>query len=97
MITSLKNNCYIFLYREVKKITKLHSCLYKDYEEISEKYAEVIGHQNPKQRIKHVTQLKDKIYQMEQVRWFIVLFLAVILYYTSHVLMKLLFRYFQEQ
>ncbi|KMQ91822.1 hyaluronan mediated motility receptor [Lasius niger] len=51
---------------EVKKIKELNNDLKKDYEEISEKYAEVIGHQNPKQRIKHVTHLKDKNYHLEQ-------------------------------
>lgn len=59
---------YFILYREVKKIKELNNDLKKDYEEISEKYAEVIGHQNPKQRIKHVTHLKDKNYHLEQVR-----------------------------
>ncbi|XP_012229058.1 putative leucine-rich repeat-containing protein DDB_G0290503 isoform X2 [Linepithema humile] len=51
---------------EVKRITELNNRLKKDYEEISEKYVDVIGHQNPKQRIKHVTQLKEKIIQQEQ-------------------------------
>lgn len=51
----------------MKKIAELNGRLKKDYEEISEKYVDVIGHQNPKQRIKHVTQLKEKIIQQEQV------------------------------
>ncbi|XP_014470917.1 PREDICTED: hyaluronan mediated motility receptor-like isoform X2 [Dinoponera quadriceps] len=51
---------------EAKKIAELSSRLKRDFEEISGKYADMIGHQNPKQRIKHVAQLKDKIYQLEQ-------------------------------
>ncbi|XP_011341570.2 hyaluronan mediated motility receptor isoform X1 [Ooceraea biroi] len=51
---------------ETKRITEIHNRFKEDYEEVSAKYAEVIGHQNPKQRIKHVTQLKNKIYQLEQ-------------------------------
>ncbi|KAH0956184.1 hypothetical protein HN011_002950 [Eciton burchellii] len=51
---------------ETKRNIELNNRLKEDYEQISEKYAEVIGHQNPKQRIKHVTQLKNKIYQLEQ-------------------------------
>ncbi|KAL6448406.1 hypothetical protein ACFW04_000378 [Cataglyphis niger] len=51
---------------EVKRIIKLYDHLKKDYEEISDKYAEIIGHQNPKQRIKHVTHLKEKNYHLEQ-------------------------------
>ncbi|XP_011151920.1 hyaluronan mediated motility receptor isoform X2 [Harpegnathos saltator] len=51
---------------ESKRIADLNGRLKKDFEEISAKYAEMIGHQNPKQKIKHVSQLKDKIYQLEQ-------------------------------
>ena len=51
---------------EVKKLAGYNERLKKDYEEISEKYAELVGHQNHKQRIKHVSQLKDKINQLEQ-------------------------------
>ncbi|XP_076182393.1 uncharacterized protein LOC143154297 [Ptiloglossa arizonensis] len=52
-----------------EKITNLleyNKRLANDYQEISEKYAELIGHQNHRQRIKHVSQLKDKINQLEQ-------------------------------
>ncbi|XP_070153196.1 putative leucine-rich repeat-containing protein DDB_G0290503 isoform X1 [Polyergus mexicanus] len=51
---------------EVKRIIKSNDHLKKDYEEISDKYAEIIGHQNPKQRIKHVTHLKEKNNHLEQ-------------------------------
>ncbi|XP_025988311.1 hyaluronan mediated motility receptor isoform X1 [Solenopsis invicta] len=51
---------------EVKKFITLNEVLKKDYKEIVEKYADVIGHQNPKQRIKHVIRLKDKNYELEQ-------------------------------
>lgn len=51
---------------EVKKLSKYNEQLLKDYKEIHEKYAEIVGHQNHKQRIKHVSQLKDKINQLEQ-------------------------------
>lgn len=68
---------------------ELNNRLKTDFEEISGKYAEMIGHQNPKQRIKHVAQLKDKIYQLEQVRWLVVLFFAVLLYFVWDILMAL--------
>ncbi|XP_076245457.1 uncharacterized protein LOC143185990 [Calliopsis andreniformis] len=51
---------------EVKKLIEYNEQLRKDHEEISEKYAELVGHQNHRQRIKHVSQLKDKINQLEQ-------------------------------
>ncbi|XP_011698345.1 PREDICTED: hyaluronan mediated motility receptor-like isoform X2 [Wasmannia auropunctata] len=51
---------------EIKKLVTLNEIITKDYKEIVEKYADVIGHQNPKQRIKHVIQLKDKNYELEQ-------------------------------
>ncbi|XP_076668686.1 uncharacterized protein LOC143369105 [Andrena cerasifolii] len=51
---------------EVRKLVGYNERLRKDYEEISEKYAELVGHQNHRQRIKHVSQLKDKINQLEQ-------------------------------
>ncbi|KZC09615.1 Laminin-like protein epi-1 [Dufourea novaeangliae] len=51
---------------EVKKILEHNARLTKDHQEISKKYAELIGHQNHRQRIKHVSQLKDKINQLEQ-------------------------------
>lgn len=83
---------YFILYREVKKIIESNIHLKKDYEEISDKYAEIIGHQNPKQRIKHVTHLKEKIYHLEQVRSdrfsvafaFFIIILAVILIYDYY-------------
>lgn len=58
---------YFEYFREVKKLLQQYTRLMDDHEEISEKYAQVIGHQNHKQRIKHVSQLKDKINQLEQV------------------------------
>ncbi|XP_018405009.1 PREDICTED: hyaluronan mediated motility receptor-like isoform X2 [Cyphomyrmex costatus] len=51
---------------EIKKLVTMNEVLKKDYKEIIEKYADVIGHQNPKQRIKHVIRLKDKNYELEQ-------------------------------
>lgn len=51
----------------MEKLTKYNEQLLKDYQEIHEKYAEVVGHHNHRQRIKHVSQLKDKINQLEQV------------------------------
>ncbi|XP_076382680.1 uncharacterized protein LOC117223832 isoform X2 [Megalopta genalis] len=51
---------------EVRKLREHNARLMNDHQEISEKYAEIIGHQNHKQRIKHVSQLKDKINQLEQ-------------------------------
>ena len=32
-----------------------------EYEELTEKYTEVLGHHNHNQRIKHISKLKDKI------------------------------------
>lgn len=32
-----------------------------EYEELTEKYTEVLGHHNNNQRIKHISKLKDKI------------------------------------
>lgn len=52
---------------EVKRLTKYNERLVKEYQEISEKYAEVVGHQNLRQKIKHVEQMKDKITHLEQV------------------------------
>ncbi|XP_054005012.1 hyaluronan mediated motility receptor-like [Hylaeus anthracinus] len=51
---------------KIKNLLEHNERLAKDYQEISEKYAELLGHQNHKQRIKHVSQLKDKINQLEQ-------------------------------
>ncbi|XP_046838598.1 hyaluronan mediated motility receptor-like isoform X4 [Vespa crabro] len=51
---------------EVKTLTESNDRLQKEYEDINEKYAEIVGHQNHKQRIKHVSQLKEKIYRLEQ-------------------------------
>lgn len=51
---------------EAKKLSEYNERLVKDHQEISEKYAEVVGHHNHRQRIKHVSQLKDKINQLEQ-------------------------------
>ncbi|XP_076301105.1 uncharacterized protein LOC143219138 isoform X2 [Lasioglossum baleicum] len=51
---------------EVQKLLEYNARLKKDHDEISEQYAELIGHQNHKQRIKHVSQLKDKINQLEK-------------------------------
>ncbi|XP_066591183.1 putative leucine-rich repeat-containing protein DDB_G0290503 [Prorops nasuta] len=51
---------------EVNRLNKLNESIKKEYHDISEKYAEVIGHQNHKQRIKHVEQLKEKINRLEQ-------------------------------
>ncbi|CAK9797651.1 hypothetical protein ANTPLA_LOCUS1290 [Anthophora plagiata] len=51
---------------EMKKLAEHNERLKKDYQEISEKYAEVVGHHNHRQRIKHVSQLKDKINHLEQ-------------------------------
>jgi len=77
------------LYREIKRNIELHNRLKEDYEQINEKYAEIIGHQNPKQRIKHVTQLKNKIYQLEQVRWLAVLLLVTFAYIWYPFLMEI--------
>lgn len=70
-----------YLFREVKKLSKYNEQLLKDYKEIHEKYAEIVGHQNHKQRIKHVSQLKDKINQLEQVRLIFYFGFAIILYW----------------
>ncbi|XP_076650844.1 uncharacterized protein LOC143357965 [Halictus rubicundus] len=51
---------------QVKKLLEYNARLRKDHDEISEQYAGLIGHQNHKQRIKHVSQLKDKINQLEK-------------------------------
>ncbi|KYN40272.1 Laminin subunit alpha-3 [Trachymyrmex septentrionalis] len=51
---------------EIKKLITVNEVLKKEYKEVIEKYADVIGHQNPKQRIKHVIRLKDKNYELEQ-------------------------------
>ncbi|XP_076301100.1 uncharacterized protein LOC143219137 isoform X2 [Lasioglossum baleicum] len=51
---------------EVRKLREHNALLMNDHREISEKYVELIGHHNHKQRIKHVSQLKDKIGQLEQ-------------------------------
>ncbi|XP_043527976.1 hyaluronan mediated motility receptor-like isoform X1 [Frieseomelitta varia] len=52
--------------KEMENLSKYNEQLLKDYQEIHEKYAEVVGHHNHRQRIKHVSQLKDKINQLEQ-------------------------------
>lgn len=72
-ISNSKNNGH-FICREVKKYIALNDILKKNYEEIVERYADVIGHQNPKQRIKHVIRLKDKNYELEQVCGIVPLF-----------------------
>ncbi|XP_018309471.1 hyaluronan mediated motility receptor isoform X3 [Mycetomoellerius zeteki] len=51
---------------EIKKLVTMNEVLMKEYKEVIEKYADVIGHQNPKQRIKHVIRLKNKNYELEQ-------------------------------
>ncbi|OAD52380.1 Laminin subunit alpha-2 [Eufriesea mexicana] len=51
---------------EMKTLSKYNQQLLKDYQEIREKYVEVVDHHNHQQRIKHVSQLKDKISQLEQ-------------------------------
>ncbi|XP_076750292.1 uncharacterized protein LOC143423101 [Xylocopa sonorina] len=51
---------------ELKKLSDRNERLLKDYKEISEKYAEIVGHHNHRQKIKHVSHLKDKIVQLEQ-------------------------------
>ncbi|XP_043265553.1 hyaluronan mediated motility receptor-like [Colletes gigas] len=51
---------------KIKVLLEYNERLAKDYQEISDKYAELIGHQNHKQRIKHVSHLKDKINQLKQ-------------------------------
>ncbi|XP_011877412.1 PREDICTED: hyaluronan mediated motility receptor-like isoform X3 [Vollenhovia emeryi] len=51
---------------EIAKFAILNEDLKKNYVEITEQYAEAIGHQNPKQRIKHVIRLKDKKCELEQ-------------------------------
>ncbi|XP_070526212.1 restin homolog isoform X3 [Cardiocondyla obscurior] len=50
----------------VAKYVALNDDLKKNYADIIEQYADVIGHHNPKQRIKHVIRLKDKNYELEQ-------------------------------
>lgn len=57
----------ILFCREITKYIALNEDLKKNYTEIIEQYADAIGHQNPKQRIKHVIRLKDKNYELEQV------------------------------
>lgn len=71
---NLKNNDYFILCREIKKLVTMNEVLMKEYKEVIEKYADVIGHQNPKQRIKHVIRLKNKNYELEQVCGIIPLF-----------------------
>ncbi|KAI4504568.1 hypothetical protein M0802_000118 [Mischocyttarus mexicanus] len=51
---------------EVKTLSESNDRLKKEYDEINEKYANVLGHQNHKQRMKHVSQLKEKISRLEQ-------------------------------
>nr|XP_003706552.1 PREDICTED: hyaluronan mediated motility receptor-like isoform X3 [Megachile rotundata] len=55
-----------FLEVENKKLTEYNEHIMKNYEELNEKYAELVGHHNHRQRIKHLSQLKDKISQLEQ-------------------------------
>ncbi|XP_014616668.1 PREDICTED: hyaluronan mediated motility receptor-like isoform X2 [Polistes canadensis] len=49
-----------------KLLAKSNDLLKKEYEEINEKYAHVLGHQNHQQRIMHVSFLKEKISRLEQ-------------------------------
>lgn len=49
-----------------KKLTEYNEHIMKNYDELNEKYAELVGHHNHRQRIKHLSQLKDKISQLEQ-------------------------------
>ncbi|XP_043266915.1 hyaluronan mediated motility receptor-like [Venturia canescens] len=51
---------------ESKKLSEDCENLRTSYHEVSEKYAEMIGHHNHKQRVKHLNQLKDKIIRLEQ-------------------------------
>ncbi|XP_029045310.1 paramyosin-like [Osmia bicornis bicornis] len=51
---------------ENKNLAEDNERLAKNYEEINEKYAELVGHCNHRQRIKHLSHLKDKITQLEQ-------------------------------
>ncbi|KAL0100996.1 hypothetical protein PUN28_019417 [Cardiocondyla obscurior] len=57
----------IKLQRVVAKYVVLNDDFKKNYADIIEQYADVIGHHNPKQRIKHVIWLIDKNYELEQV------------------------------
>lgn len=59
-----------------------------DYEELNEKYAEVLGHHNNNQRIKHISKLKDKILsqqkdnqKLKQVRLFLVVGVLLAFYW----------------
>lgn len=76
----------ILFYREITKYAAMNEDLKKSYAEIIEQYADVIGHQNPKQRIKHVIRLKDKNHELEQVCDIsppYIIFISLIFYFLS--------------
>ena len=62
--------------------------LRSEYEELTEKYAEILGHHNNNQRIKHICKLKDKILvqqkdnlRLKQVRFLLVIGFLIGLYW----------------
>lgn len=52
--------------REMKVLSETFERVRIDYEELNEKYAEVLGHHNNNQRIKHISKLKDKILSQQK-------------------------------
>ncbi|XP_015596114.1 hyaluronan mediated motility receptor [Cephus cinctus] len=51
---------------EVKKLTDSWQRLNNDHKELMEKYTEILGHHNHNQKIKHISQLKEKIHRLEK-------------------------------
>ncbi|XP_051160963.1 hyaluronan mediated motility receptor-like isoform X2 [Leptopilina boulardi] len=52
--------------REMKILSETFERVKSEYEELNEKYAEVLGHHNNNQRIKHISKLKDKILNQQK-------------------------------
>ncbi|XP_043467014.1 putative leucine-rich repeat-containing protein DDB_G0290503 isoform X2 [Leptopilina heterotoma] len=52
--------------RELNVLSDTFERIKSEYEELNEKYAEVLGHHNNHQRIKHISKLKDKILSQQK-------------------------------
>ncbi|XP_012282310.1 hyaluronan mediated motility receptor [Orussus abietinus] len=51
---------------EYRILSENYQRLKAEFEDVATKYSEILGHHNHKQRIKHISQLKEKICRLEQ-------------------------------